>query len=134
MTSSFTVATQKRSQMIAIHAQIQTLVNQAGVKEGTAVIYVPHTTAGITINENYDPDVVTDTLHALDKIVPWDDPAYRHSEGNTAAHIKTAMFGTSATVFIENGRLALGQWQGIFLCEFDGPRTRTVWVKWQSDV
>lgn len=133
MKTSLSVATQKRSQMIAIQGEIQNLITQAKIQHGTAVIYSPHTTAGVTIQENYDPDVVHDMLLALDKIVPWDDPQYRHAEGNTAAHIKTAMLGASATVFIENGRLALGQWQGIFLCEFDGPRSRTVWVKLLPD-
>lgn len=133
MKHAITIATQRRSQMIAIDAEVQKIVHQSKIQEGAVLLYVPHTTAGITINENYDPDVVHDLLLALDKIVPWEDSQYRHAEGNSAAHLKTAMLGNSATVFLEQGKLVLGQWQGIFLCEFDGPRTRTVWVKIQRD-
>jgi secondary thiamine-phosphate synthase enzyme len=92
------------------------------------VCFVPHTTAGITINENADPDVVTDMIYALDKAVPWKDPHYRHGEGNTAAHVKASMMGHSVHVLVRGGKLQFGTWQGIYLCEFDGPRSRKVWV------
>lgn len=98
------------------------------VESGIAVVYCPHTTAGITINENADPDVVTDLLYALDKTYP-DRPQFRHSEGNSAAHLKSSCIGASQTVIIEDGRLLLGTWQGIYFTEFDGPRHRTFYVK-----
>jgi secondary thiamine-phosphate synthase enzyme len=92
-------------------------------------LYVPHTTAGITINENADPDVVHDFLAQLDRMVPWNQPFYQHAEGNSAAHVKASMMGSSCTVLIEEGNLCLGTWQGIWFCEFDGPRTRKVWLQ-----
>jgi secondary thiamine-phosphate synthase enzyme len=98
------------------------------VKEGVCICFVPHTTAGITINENADPDVVTDMIYALEKAVPWKDPQYRHGEGNTAAHVKSSMMGHSVQVLVRGGQLQFGTWQGIYLCEFDGPRSRKVWV------
>lgn len=99
------------------------------VADGYVIVYVPHTTAGVTIQENADPDVQHDLLRKLDELVPKQEPYYRHGEGNSDSHLKTAMVGTSATVLIEDGRLLLGRWQGIYLCEFDGPRTREVMVK-----
>lgn len=93
------------------------------------VVYVPHTTAGVTINENADPDVVHDMLLTLRRLVPRDAPGYRHAEGNSDSHVKTAMMGTSCHVLVEEGRLVLGTWQGIYLCEFDGPRSRQVFVR-----
>lgn len=101
---------------------------KSGVANGVAVVYCPHTTAGITINENADPDVVRDILLGLDKAFP-DRPEFRHSEGNSAAHLKASTVGSSATVLIDGGRLLLGTWQGIFLCEFDPPRQRKFFVK-----
>ncbi len=130
---SLSVQTDRRDQFMAITHQVQRLVSEAGVKDGHVIIYVPHTTAGVTINENADPDVVTDMIAQLDQMVPWDQPFYRHAEGNTASHVKASMMGSSATVFIEGGQLVLGTWQGIFFCEFDGPRTRKVMVKVVSD-
>ncbi len=114
--------------MVELTRQVQALIDAAAVADGTAVVYVPHTTAGITINENADPDVVHDMLAQLEKMVPWTQPFYRHDEGNSAAHVKASMMGSSVRVLIEGGRLILGRWQGIWLCEFDGPRTRQVLV------
>jgi secondary thiamine-phosphate synthase enzyme len=127
-TTQFDVRTQGRDQMLDITDRVAAAVSAAKVQEGVAVVYVPHTTAGVTINENADPDVIHDVLGALDLAVPWRQDFYRHGEGNSAAHAKSSMVGCSATVPIRAGRLALGTWQGIFFCEFDGPRTRQVIV------
>ena len=128
MDSQIEVRTPSHSCLVDVTTQVQRLVSQSGTGEGICRIYVPHTTAGVTINENADPTVQSDILHALDKIVPWDN-GYDHDEGNAAAHIKTSLVGSSQTVLISGGKLKLGTWQGIFLAEFDGPRTRKVWVK-----
>ncbi len=128
MLKEIKVSSRSRSQMVDITRNVQEIVTESEVKNGVCYIFVPHTTAGITINENADPSVVADILHETDKIVPWED-GYKHIEGNSAAHIKASMMGFSQTVFVENGRLVLGTWQGIYLCEFDGPRTRKVLVK-----
>ncbi|MEX2214323.1 MAG: secondary thiamine-phosphate synthase enzyme YjbQ [Phycisphaeraceae bacterium] len=125
------IMTRQRDQMIDITDHVQRLITDAGLREGQVVVYVPHTTAGVTINENADPDVVHDMLHQLDVMVPWRQPFYQHAEGNSAAHVKASMMGSSVTVLIEVGRLMLGRWQGIWLCEFDGPRTREVWLQWR---
>lgn len=109
-----------------ISIEIKRIVRESGVVKGLCNVYIPHTTAGITINENADPDVVTDMLEGLDKIVP--KLKYRHYEGNTIAHIKASLMGASINIPIDNGVLCLGQWQGIYFCEFDGPRTRSVYV------
>jgi secondary thiamine-phosphate synthase enzyme len=101
---------------------------EMGVLDGIATIFVPHTTAGVTINENADPDVMADMEQVLDKLVPWNG-GYRHFEGNTAAHAKASMMGSSAQVVVSGGKLQLGTWQSLYFCEFDGPRTREVWVK-----
>ena len=111
-----------------ITPQMCEAVSQSGVTDGIAVVYCPHTTAGITINENADPDVVRDLLFALDKTYP-DRPEFRHSEGNSAAHLKAGVIGSSATVIISGGKLLLGTWQGIYFCEFDPPRNRKFYVK-----
>ncbi len=105
----------------------QTLV-KSGVRDGLCVVYCPHTTAGITINENADPDVVHDLLLGLSRAMP-DRPEFRHAEGNSAAHLKASFVGSSVTVIIKDGRLVLGRWQGIYFCEFDGPRSRNFYVK-----
>lgn len=123
-----TVPTQQHAQFINIDREINRIIRESGVKEGVCRLFVPHTTAGITINENADPDVVHDIIASLDRIVPW-NAQYEHSEGNSAAHIKAAMMGFSQTVLVQNGALALGTWQSVFFCEFDGPRTRQVWVE-----
>lgn len=108
--------------------QVKEAVQKSGIANGICVVYNPHTTAGMTINENADPDVVKDLLFALDKTFP-DRPEFRHFEGNSAAHLKASAMGSSVTVIVENGRLVLGRWQGIYFTEFDGPRTRKFYVK-----
>lgn len=123
----FTVATHQRTEFVPVTPKIQKAVGELGITNGAATVFVPHTTAGITINENADPDVTNDMAAALDRMVPWDGP-YRHGEGNAAAHVKASLMGSSVRVIIRNGRLQLGTWQGIYLCEFDGPRTRECWV------
>jgi len=123
----FTVRTNARSEMIDITDRIMVLLKESRIRSGICHVFVPHTTAAVTINENADPDVPLDILMELEKIVPFNDH-YRHVEGNSAAHIKASMLGASETVFIENGELVLGTWQSIFFCEFDGPRTRQVIV------
>lgn len=122
------VSTKRRSDMVEITGEVREALRDAGAKAGHVVVYVPHTTAGITINENADPDVVHDFLKQLDTMVPWDQPFYRHGEGNSAAHVKASMMGFSVTVLIDDGDLVLGTWQGIYLCDFDGPRTRKVLI------
>lgn len=124
----FTIRTKNRDEFVNMTREIQSYVTESGVKNGLCVIFVPHTTAGVTINEGADPDVVRDILMELDKRVPWED-GYRHGEGNSAAHIKASLMGNSSTVIIENRTLKLGTWQQIYFCEFDGPRTRRVWLK-----
>lgn len=124
----FTVATRSRSDMIDITGEVTLAVKESGVQDGICHVFVPHTTAAVTINENADPDVPRDILMELDKVIPMSD-GYRHSEGNSAAHIKASLMGSSETVFVESGRLLLGTWQSIFFCEFDGPRMRSVIVR-----
>jgi secondary thiamine-phosphate synthase enzyme len=126
---TFEISTTHRDQMIEITHRVQRVVDAAAAGRGLAIVYVPHTTAGVTINENADPDVVHDMLTQLDAMVPWNQPFYRHGEGNSAAHVKASTMGSSVTVVIEGGKLVLGTWQGIWFCEFDGPRTRLVHVK-----
>lgn len=123
------VATKQHSQMVDITAKVQDQVRASGVTTGQAIVYVPHTTAGVTINENADPDVVHDMLTQLDAMVPWRQPFYQHGEGNSAAHVKASMMGPSLTVLIDRGKLVLGTWQGIWFCEFDGPRQRRAYVQ-----
>ncbi len=122
------VRTKRISDMVNITGQVRELIAKSGIAEGIAVVFVPHTTAGVTINENADPDVVTDILMKLDKIV-MEDREYRHFEGNSSAHIKALMTGSSVTVILSGGKAVLGTWQGIYLCEYDGPRDRKVHVK-----
>lgn len=123
-----TVPTTKRDELVNITARVQEIVRRQGIISGVCVVFVPHTTAGVTINENADPDVVRDIIYELDKRIPWQD-GYRHGEGNSAAHIKASLMGSSVTVIIEEGRLQLGTWQGIYFAEFDGPRPRKAYVK-----
>jgi len=124
----FTIKTSARFEMIDITGRVAALVRESGIKQGICHTFVPHTTAAVTINENADPDVPRDILAALDRIVPLSE-GYRHAEGNSAAHIKASLFGASLNVLIDDGALLLGTWQSLFLCEFDGPRTRNVLVK-----
>jgi len=126
--NELSIKTTQHDQMVEITAHVQRLVDQNELLDGDVVVYVPHTTAGVTINENADPDVVHDMLKRLDKMVPWSEPFDRHGEGNSAAHIKASMMGSSVNLLVRDGRLKLGQWQGVWFCEFDGPRTRKVWV------
>ena len=128
-TLSISIKTSRRDEMIDITSQIAALLPELGLADGVLHIFSPHTTAGITINEAYDPDVARDMLYCLDKLVRHDDPNYCHGEGNSAAHIKTSLMGPGVLAPVENGKIKLGNWQGIFFCEFDGPRHRTVLVR-----
>ena len=122
------VSTGKRTEFVEITSKVEEVVRKSGIENGICFIYVPHTTCGLTINENADPSVKKDIINKLEELVPEND-RYSHLEGNADAHIKSSIVGHSLTVFIENGNLQLGTWQGIFLCEFDGPRRRQVWLK-----
>jgi secondary thiamine-phosphate synthase enzyme len=126
------VQTKSRTELVDITQGIQRLVTESGIRSGVCYVYVPHTTSGITVNENTDPNVGRDILKELNKVIPFDDQ-YSHNEGNSAAHIKSTLVGVSKAVMIEEGRLALGTWQAIFYCEFDGPRDRRVFVKVMKD-
>ena len=123
------VSSQQREQFVEITDRVEAAVRSSGVQSGSVVVYVPHTTAGVTINENADPDVVHDMLLTLRRLIPKDGPGYRHAEGNSDSHVKASMMGSSCQVLIDRGGLVLGTWQGIYLCEFDGPRQRTVHVQ-----
>ncbi|NIA13762.1 MAG: YjbQ family protein [Nitrospiraceae bacterium] len=125
---TFSLDTQQHTAFINIDRQVQRIVAESGVDQGVCHVFIPHTTAGITINENADPDVVSDLIRTLDALVPW-RADYDHAEGNTAAHLKASMLGFSQTVLIQGGRLVLGTWQSLYFCEFDGPRTRKVLVE-----
>lgn len=129
MLHKFHLRTKERSQMIDITEQVHSILRQAGALEGLVIVYCPHTTAGITINEGADPDVARDILQHLNELFPWDHPQYRHGEGNSAAHLKASMIGTSQSIPFVEGNMVLGTWQSIFFCEFDGPRQRTFFVK-----
>jgi secondary thiamine-phosphate synthase enzyme len=124
----FAVRTQGRTQFVDITGQVQSAVSELGLKEGVVTVFVPHTTAGVTINEHADPDVMADLEQILDRVVPWAG-SYAHGEGNSAAHAKASLMGSSVQVIVSGGRLKLGTWQGVFLCEFDGPREREIWVQ-----
>ena len=126
---TFGLATKKTNEFIDITTMISQIVTDSNISQGDVIIFCPHTTAGITINENADPDVVRDMLLTLEKLVPRNNPNYRHSEGNSDAHLKSSLIGTSEQIIITDGKLALGSWQGLYFCEFDGPRNRTVFVQ-----
>lgn len=128
MLQNIKLRTKSRSDLIDITREIQSIVSKSNVKNGICVIYVPHTTAGIFINENADPSVAMDITKVFDRLIPW-KADYQHLEGNSAAHIKSVLTGSSVNIIIENGKLLLGTWQGIFFAEFDGPRERTVIIK-----
>jgi secondary thiamine-phosphate synthase enzyme len=128
MFETFQVRTSAKTGFIDITRSVQEVIQKLGIKDGICFIFVPHTTAAITINENADPSVSKDIGMELNKIVPFQD-RYQHLEGNSPAHIKASLLGPSQTLFVESGRLVLGTWQGIFFCEFDGPRNRNVYVK-----
>jgi secondary thiamine-phosphate synthase enzyme len=125
---SISVRSTRRIQTLGITAQVRDAVTRSGVREGICVVFVPHTTAGLTLNENADPDVVVDVEGALSRLAPVSAP-YRHAEGNSDSHVKTSLVGSSLTLIVHRGALVLGGWQGIHFCEFDGPRSRTVHVK-----
>ena len=121
------ISTGNRTDLVNVTGLVQDAARELGVRDGALTVFVPHTTAGITINENADPDVVRDITTALDRLVPWRGD-YHHGEGNSAAHIKASLMGSSVRVLVNGGHLQLGTWQGIYFCEFDGPRHREVWV------
>lgn len=127
-----TITSNAKTELIDVTAQVEKAVEASHIKDGCCILYIPHTTAAITINENADPTVKSDILKVLNDIIPW-DADYRHSEGNSAAHIKSSLFGVSQMIPIENGKLMLGTWQGIFFCEFDGPRTRKLYLRMIAD-
>jgi secondary thiamine-phosphate synthase enzyme len=126
---SFEVRTGRRTEFVEITEQVRRAVGEAGLTNGVCVVYCPHTTAAITIQENADPDVVHDLLLWLNHHIPKEVPGFRHAEGNSDSHIKSSLVGSSATLIVRGGELVLGTWQGIHFCEFDGPRTRTVYVQ-----
>jgi len=130
---TLTVRTSQRCQMVDVTGQVQDAVRKSGLKDGHVILYVPHTTAGITIQENADPDVVHDVLWKLEQWVPQHESGYRHGEGNSDAHIKCSLVGMSQVVLVEDARLVLGPWQSIYFCDFDGPRQRQLIVKCVSD-
>ena len=132
MMQTFQVRTSARTEFIDVTRSVEEAVRQTGVGDGICIIFIPHTTAAVTINENADSSVVQDIIMELNKIVPFKDQ-YRHMEGNSPSHIKASLVGSSQIVFVESGKLVLGTWQGIFFCEFDGPRDRKVHVKVLSD-
>lgn len=129
MLKKFTLKTNYRDQFIEITQKVQEFINEENIQDGAVVVYCPHTTAGITINENADPDVKRDMIRRFDEVFPWHHELDRHVEGNTAAHMKASTVGSSQFVTVAENRLLLGTWQGIYFCEFDGPRTRNFYVK-----
>ncbi|AMA71507.1 MULTISPECIES: secondary thiamine-phosphate synthase enzyme YjbQ [Aneurinibacillus] len=133
MVHKLELRTSQRDQFIEITDRVRKIIEQENVRDGMVIVYCPHTTAGITINENADPDVVHDMLMRLDEVYPWEHSKYRHAEGNSASHLKASTMGASQTVLVADGNLILGTWQGIYFCEFDGPRRRTCYVKVQKD-
>jgi secondary thiamine-phosphate synthase enzyme len=124
--TSFQISTNKRGQMLDITDKVQSFVGKSGIKNGQILVFCPHTTAAITINENADPSVVDDILMTLEELVPQHRRGYRHSEGNSDAHVKSSLVGASVCLIVKNASLCLGTWQGIYFCEFDGPRNRQV--------
>lgn len=123
------ISTRSQTEFVDITDRVAKVVKSAGLDAGVCYIFVPHTTAGVTLNENWDPDVQRDMLMVLDDYIVPRDAKYRHGEGNSPAHVKASLMGSSAIVFVEEGRLRLGRWQGIYLAEFDGPRQRNAWIK-----
>jgi len=129
MITELTITTREGCELLDITGEVEKVVREMGLQSGLVVVYSPHTTAGITINENADPSVAEDIIMKLSRVIDREDPAYRHGEGNSDSHIKTSLVGPSQTVIVEGGKLLLGTWQGIFFVESDGPRSRTVFVK-----
>lgn len=132
MIKQLRVKTNARTELVDITQGVQRLVAESGVRSGVCMLHVPHTTAGITVNENSDPNVGRDILKELNKVIPFDDN-YGHTEGNSAAHIKSSLIGVSKSILVDEGRLVLGNWQALFFCEFDGSRERRVYVKVLKD-
>lgn len=132
MLIELSVRTNRRTEFIDITPQIEAAIREHRIRDALCHIWVPHTTAGITVNEHADPSVARDILYQLNKVIPFQDD-YAHLEGNSAAHIKATLVGCSLNAIVQDGRLKLGTWQGVFFCEFDGPRQRKVWVKFLTD-
>ncbi|MFA5554399.1 MAG: secondary thiamine-phosphate synthase enzyme YjbQ [Phycisphaerae bacterium] len=126
---TFGVRTKKRNELVDITSDIRSIVRQSGIQQGDVIVFCPHTTAAITINENADPSVMHDILLTLEELIPENRRGYRHGEGNSDAHVKSSMFGAGEQILINSGSLVLGTWQGIYFCEFDGPRSRNVIVQ-----
>ena len=126
--TTFTVDSHQRVELIDITAKVRAAIRSSGIAEGLAVVYTPHTTAAVTINENADPNVASDLVTALNQMVPFDN-RYRHAEGNSAAHVKSSLVGVSEALIVQDGTPLLGTWQGVYFCEFDGPRRRQVYVR-----
>ncbi len=127
--NQFTVSTGSRTELQDITGNLKKIISKKNITNGICKVFIPHTTAAVTINENADPNVIHDMKMLLDQKIPWNHSSYRHGEGNSAAHIKSSLIGESVEVIIDNGQLQLGTWQSVFFCEFDGPRTRKVYVK-----
>ncbi len=127
--NKITISTQKRCQLVDITPMIRDVVKERGIKAGSVTVFVPHTTAGVTINENADPDVCHDLLEKLARLVPHHESFYQHGEGNSDAHLKASLMGSSVRIIISESRLQLGTWQSVYLAEFDGPRQREVWIE-----
>lgn len=133
MLETISLSTKSREEFVDITDLVQEVIAKSKTREGSCIIYVPHTTAGLTVNENADPSVKADILMMLSRLIPRDDPKYRHSEGNSDGHIKSTLVGFSHVIPISGSQLTLGTWQGIFFCEFDGPRKRSVFVQVLSE-
>jgi secondary thiamine-phosphate synthase enzyme len=127
--TTFQLLTRRRAEFVEITERVQQALGESGIASGLCVVYCPHTTAALTINENADPDVVHDMLLWLERTIPQEQSGFRHGEGNSDSHLKASLIGSSVTLLVEDGDLVLGRWQGVYFCEFDGPRTRTVHVR-----
>ncbi|CAF0695379.1 secondary thiamine-phosphate synthase enzyme YjbQ [Candidatus Methylacidithermus pantelleriae] len=123
------IRTQKRTQSVPIRREVEAILARQGWRNGLLTLFVPHTTAGITVQEEDDPHVMEDLFRTLEQVAPWDNPAWQHHEGNAASHVKAALIGNSLQLLVQHSQLRLGRWQGVFLCEFDGPRTRNLWLE-----
>ena len=128
MLKELIIPTHGQTEMVDIDAKVRSVIKESGVQEGICILWVPHTTAGVTVNENADPDVTRDMLYEMNKVIPFRDN-YHHMEGNSAAHIKSTLFGPSLTLIIQNGNPLFGTWQSVYFCEFDGPRQRRLYIK-----
>lgn len=133
MVTEISIRTRDQSQLVDVTGEVRKVVSESGMVSGVLTVFVPHTTAGVTINENADPSVRSDVLRGLSEVAPREQGFYRHAEGNSDAHIKASLIGASLQVIVQGGRLMLGTWQGIYFAEFDGPRTRRLYIKLQPD-